>query len=179
MTVGFKVRMSALVLVAALGGCAGEPAEQQVASAGGTVTPSAGAGQPVDRAEQGRQFAKCMRGQGFDMPDPSGDGMAPMPAMEAGDQAAMKKVEAALEKCREFLPDGGEPPKMSAEDIAKARDFARCARENGAPGFPDPDPQTGRFKLDPGAAEDVDLSAVGDKCQQFGAGMMPGIEVAG
>jgi hypothetical protein len=178
MTHGYRMRLIAvpLLVVAALSGCAAEKREQQVASAGGK--PSAGASAPADNAALGRKFAQCMRTAGVDMPDPGPDGMVAMPATAADDQAAMKKMDAAMEKCREFLPDGGEPPKATAEDLAKARDYAKCVRENGVPGFPDPDPETGRFQVDPDKTGELEkLSKVSGECQQFGAGAMPGIEV--
>ncbi|RSM46149.1 hypothetical protein DMB66_50170 [Actinoplanes sp. ATCC 53533] len=87
---------------------------------------------------------------------------------------------AASRKCREFLPNGGEPAKMSAEDIAKRRDFAKCVRENGLPDFPDPDPETGDFSVGKDKTGVIDeLQAVAPKCQQFGEGAMPAIRVDG
>jgi hypothetical protein len=169
-----------MLLVAALSGCAADDKGRQVASAGGDVKPSGNASAVPDDAAQGRKFAQCMRAAGIDMPDPGPDGMAAMPAQAAGDQAATNKLDAAMEKCRELLPNGGEPPKPSAEDLAKARDYAKCIRENGLPGFPDPDAETGTFRLDPDKAGDLDkLSEVAKKCPQFGAGAMPGIAVGG
>jgi hypothetical protein len=167
-----------MLLVAALSGCGADQKEQQVASAGGGVQPSGSAA--ADDAAQGRKFAQCMRAEGVDMPDPGPDGMAGIPAMPAGDEAVAKKLDAAMEKCRELLPNGGEPPKASAEDLAKARDYAKCIRENGLPDFPDPDAETGAFRLDPGKGGDLDkLPEVAKKCPQFGAGVMPGIAVGG
>jgi hypothetical protein len=114
------------------------------------------------------------------MPDPGPDGMAAMPAQAIDDEASAKKMDAAMEKCRKLLPNGGEPPKASAEDLAKARDYAKCIRENGLPGFPDPDAETGAFRLDRDKADSLDkLPEVAKKCPQFGAGMLPGIAVGG
>jgi hypothetical protein len=170
-----------LLVVAALSGCAADKDEQQIASAGGGGKPSAGASAPVDTAAQGLKFAKCMRAEGIEMPDPRPDGMVALPAVPAGagGEAAAKKTDAALEKCREFMPDGGEPPKPSPEDLAKARDYAKCVRENGIPAFPDPDPETGMFTFGKDATGDLDkLPAATEKCPQFGAGVMPGIGVS-
>jgi len=84
-----------------------------------------------------------------------------------------------MEKCREFLPDGGDPPKPSAEDLAKAREYAKCIREHGVSGFPDPDPETGGFHIGPDQADGLkDLAKVSENCRQFGAGVMPGIAVS-
>ncbi|TDC50050.1 hypothetical protein E1258_26735 [Micromonospora sp. KC207] len=169
-----------MLLVAALGGCAGDEKAPEVASAGGGVKPSGSASAALDDAAQGRRFAQCMRAAGIDMPDPGPDGMAVVPAQTAGDEASAKKMDAAMEKCRELLPNGGEPPKASTEDLAKARDYAKCIRDNGLPSFPDPDAETGTFRLDPDKAGDLDkLPEVAKKCPQFGAGVMPGIAVGG
>src|SRR6187551_2009729 len=102
----YRMRLVAVpvLLLTVLGGCAEKENRQQVASAGGG--PSAGASAPADEAAQGREFAKCMRSAGVEMPDPGPDGMAAMPATSADDKAGMKKMDAAMEKCREFLPTG-------------------------------------------------------------------------
>ncbi|GIE30872.1 hypothetical protein Ait01nite_039170 [Actinoplanes italicus] len=161
-----------MLLVAALGGCTGDGGGTGAAPTGG------GASAAPDEAAQGRKFAQCMRAEGIDMPDPGADGMAGIPGLAVGDEAGAKKMDAAMEKCRDLLPDGGEPPKASAEDIAKAREYAKCVRENGVPGFPDPDAETGLFRMDPDQADDLgDLEKASKNCQQFGSGMMPGITV--
>jgi hypothetical protein len=179
---GFRVRLIAvpMLVLAVAGGCSGKPDQQQVASAGGNPRASAGAGTPSAGTADGREFARCVRAEGVEMPDPGPDGMIGLPAVPAGDEAAAQKMDAAMEKCREFLPDGGEPPKPSPEDLAKALEYAKCVREHGLPDFPDPDPETGGFRLKPGQANDMkDLGKASESCQQFGAGVMPGIEVSG
>jgi hypothetical protein len=175
----YRMRLVAvpMLLLTVLGGCAEKENRQQVASAGGG--PAASASAPADQAAQGREFAKCMRAAGVEMPDPGPDGMVGMPAMRADDKAGTTKMEAAMEKCREFLPTGGEPPKASAEDLAKARDYAKCIREHGLPDFPDPDPETGRFSLQGKESDGMkNLAKASENCQQFGAGVMPGIQIS-
>jgi hypothetical protein len=166
-----------MVFVIALSGCAAEGEAPQVASAGGGVKPSGGASVAPDDAARGREFAKCMRAAGVDMPDPGPDGLVAMPAQAAGDEASAEQMNAALEKCRELLPNGGEPPKASAEDLAKARDYAKCLRENGVPGFPDPDPETGGFRIDRDKSDQLSkVPAAAKNCPQYGD-LMPGIAV--
>lgn len=176
---GYRMLLVAVpvLLLTGLAGCTQKENREQVASAGGN--PTAGASAPSDDAALGREFARCMRGAGIEMADPGPDGMVGMPATRVGDEAAAKKMDAAMEKCREFLPTGGEPPKMSAEDLAKARDYAKCVREHGLPNFPDPDPETGQFSLKQDQAEGMkDLAKASESCRQFGAGVMPGIQVS-
>jgi hypothetical protein len=94
--------------------------------------------------EQQLKFAKCMRDNGYDMPDPepaTGGVVVAGKAVSPGDTA----FAAAFEQCRSLLPNGGEAPKMTEEQRAKALEFARCMRANGIAGFPDPSAD-GRFQ---------------------------------
>jgi len=178
MTLRHTVRLIAVpvLLAAVLSGCTAKQEGPKVAAAGGQPSASAAPATAQDAAAQGRAFAKCMREQGIDMPDPGPDGMAPPLTIDKANQA---KLTAASSVCREFLPNGGEPTKMSAADIAKRRDFAKCVRENGLPEFPDPDPETGDFSVGQGKANIIDkLGAVAPKCPQFG-GAMPTIRIDG
>jgi hypothetical protein len=166
-----------LLVVAALGGCAGSDPEKKVASAGGGPASSASAA-PQDETELRRKFAQCMRAEGVDIPDPGPNGGIAVPAQKAGEagSADTKKMEAGLEKCREFLPNGGEPPKLKPEDIAKMRELSKCIRDNGVPEYPDPDPETGTIELtDP--ATDSKLQKAFEKCRGVGPDMMPGVRV--
>ena len=174
---GYRMRLIAVpMMLAGLAGCAQQPDRPQVASAGGR--PSAGPSAPPDEAAKGREFARCMRAEGIEMPDPGPDGMIGLPAGRAGDEAGMKKMEAAMEKCREFLPDGGEPRKPSPEDLARARDYAKCVREHGQPDFPDPNPETGTFRLKREQADKMkNLAEIAKKCDS-GTGVMPGMEIS-
>ncbi|HEU4349421.1 MAG TPA: hypothetical protein VFR35_16720 [Actinoplanes sp.] len=139
-------------LLLALAGCAAaEDARDGVATAGGATpapsasSTSAGAG---DAGENGLRFAQCMREQGmtwFEDPVPGERGIRV--AVPKGQDK--EKVDAAMEACRKFLPNGGEPPKLDAEALEQARQMAKCMRENGVPGFPDPG-ANGEIQLDAG-----------------------------
>jgi hypothetical protein len=163
-----------------MAGCAGDSGGgEDVATAGGTPTGSAAADteQSGDTAEQMRRFAACMRENGIDMPDPEVDGegrvlmRGPGGGAEGGPPADREKFEAAQQACKQYLPNGGEPPKMSAEDIEKARQFAKCMRENGVPNFPDPQPEGGiRIEGGPDSGIDPQSQAFKDaraKCEQY------------
>jgi hypothetical protein len=85
------------------------------------------------------KYAKCMREQGLDwFPDPKADGRMEVAVPQGVDRAVMDKAEKA---CRKLLPDGGERPQRSAEDIERNRQLAKCMRANGVPNFPDPGPE--------------------------------------
>jgi hypothetical protein len=144
-----------LLATVALGACGGT--EEKSA----TPAPSKSA----DQINQLRAYAKCMRENGVDMPDPDGDGVLRAPAVKAGSPID-KKMETASEKCLPLLPAdvGGAPQKMTPEDLAKARALAKCMRENGVPEYPDPDPETGAFALPEKQLDVTKLQAAGKKC---------------
>lgn len=91
---------------------------------GGSAT---GAGSDQDKEIQ---FARCMRANGVNMPDPEPGGMIKM-SQGPGDDP--HKMEAAQQKCRKYMPNGGTPPKLSQADAAKMREFAKCMRQHGVP----------------------------------------------
>jgi hypothetical protein len=128
-----------------LAGCGGAGAKDpQVASAQtSTAKPSASASASAD-PDAMLHFSQCMRAQGITwFPDPV-DGKMEVAAPKGTDHT---KMDAAQEACKKFLPNGGEPPKMSAEQLEQARNMAKCMRENGIPNFPDPDPN-GELAID-------------------------------
>lgn len=93
-----------------------------------------------------RKFAQCMRQNGVDMADPTGDGgrvQMKMSAKPGADSEA--KMKAAEAKCRHFQPNGGKPVKLKPEDLAKMRAMAKCMREHGVD-MPDPD-ENGRVTI--------------------------------
>jgi len=58
-------------------------------------------------------------------------------------------MERAQTACKKFLPGGGPPALTPAQQAQRARAllaFARCMREHGVPGFPDPNGQGGFAK---------------------------------
>jgi hypothetical protein len=63
-------------------------------------------GSPVDEAEAGRAYAQCMRDNGVpDFPDPDANGQLRGPGHEQQDDP---KFRAAMERCRQALPGGGD-----------------------------------------------------------------------
>ncbi|MEU8260482.1 hypothetical protein AB0C02_07660 [Micromonospora sp. NPDC048999] len=132
-----------LLLGLATAGCARADSDgDQVATAGGgaaAASPSASVVQVNDEDRQ-REFAKCMRENGMpDFPDPEpGEGGGFRIRIPAGQDR--DKAQAAVEKCRSLMPNGGQPMKLDPEQVEKVRALARCMRENGVPDFPDPGP---------------------------------------
>lgn len=132
-----RTLIAAALLIGAAA-CGNQPNSTGVASvANASDKPSAApsAASTADPEEQGRKFAKCMRDHGVDMPDPEpGKGMQ-ITAKVDGDKDKFKQ---AMDACRSFAPfkDRGQ---LSAEDLDKMRNFAKCMREHGVD-MPDPDP---------------------------------------
>lgn len=164
-----------LALAVALSGCGRSPAGEDIATAGGPASgapdPDAPAADPADRA---RQFAACMRDEGVDMPDPEvGNGKTAIRIDGPG--VDKQKIAAAMEKCRRYLPNGGNGKQMSPEDVERMRQYAQCMRDNGVPDFPDPDPNGGFLMEIPKEANREALERATEKCRQF----MPDLEVKG
>lgn len=173
--------MAVLLLVAMAGaGCAGADQDPQVATANGTSDARAAgdggsgdgsgdgsADEAVSDEDRMRSFAACMRENGVDMPDPEPGGGVRIgaPGMEP------EVMERAMAACRELMPNGGEPPQLSPEDLEKARAMAACLREHGVD-VPDPDPSGGggvRVHLGEGGEPDREkLDAAMAACRHLG-----------
>ncbi|GIJ29607.1 hypothetical protein Vqi01_47690 [Micromonospora qiuiae] len=164
------------LLALALAGCAGrDDAGTGVATAGGAAMPSASAtGTGGSDAERRLEFTRCMRENDVDLPDPEGDSG---PMFRFDGSVDRSKVEAAMEKCRELLPNGGQPPRLDAQQLEQMRAMAKCMRENGVPDFPDPAPD-GRIQIQRDVlrmdTDDSTFRAAMEKCRQhaprFGGG---------
>lgn len=131
-----------------------------VATAGGdsvaTTSTTPSHGDPL-------KFAQCMRDNGIEnWPDPPADGG---PSRSGGGGPARviapegvdpMLVQQTMQKCKEYLPDGGEGPNRGGSGEALLA-FAQCMRENGFPEFPDPPAGGGNFgiprDIDPNSAE--------------------------
>ncbi|WP_439383906.1 hypothetical protein [Amycolatopsis lexingtonensis] len=143
--------MRTRIVVAAIGaalllaGCGGKGDDgSKVASI--STPPKSGGPTAADNSgksdeDKMRDFAKCMREHGVDMPDPkpAGDGSGGMAITLGGDGADASKIEGAQKACRHLMPNGGEMKPPSAEELDKMRKDAKCMREHGID-MPDPDP---------------------------------------
>ena len=112
--------------------------------------PAADAGDPQ---EQALEWARCMRGEGIDVPDPEVDGegrLTVRPGMGRGRvDANPEKFQAALKECGSPLGNAG-PLQLSEEDRQalqeSALEFAQCMRDNGVD-MPDPDFSEGGVRI--------------------------------
>jgi len=178
------MRMRAVVAIGLLAltaaGCS--PANKDgVASANGTARPSTSstAAGATDEKERALKFAQCMRENGIpNWPDPKfndGGGVD----ISAPDGADPAKVDAAMQKCKQYEPNGGEPQKLDPARLEQLRQYAQCMREHGITNFPDPTENGFQINgnesgLDPASAA---YQAADKGCQKYApppAGESPG-----
>ncbi|MDI6102002.1 hypothetical protein QLQ12_25615 [Actinoplanes sp. NEAU-A12] len=158
-----------VLLAATVTGCAKNSESPGVATAASgnprsTAGPTASAGIDPDAP---LKHAKCMRENGMSwFPDPQG----PNSTIRIPSNVAPEDFQKAMQACRQWAPDGGEKPEADPARIEMARQMARCMRENGVPGFPDPNPD-GSLHLDgekigtgPG---DPTFDKAEEKCSQY------------
>jgi hypothetical protein len=165
--------LAAIVLMAVLGsaGCgrggSNDPTVASAQSGGPTPSASPSASASID-PDLPLKFARCMREQGLTwFPDPVQGKMR----VQVPQGVNREQMDAAQEKCKQFMPDGGNAPKPSAEDLEAARQMAKCMRENGIPNFPDPKPD-GRLEIDPGklgtGPDDPTWKKAEAACEKYG-----------
>lgn len=115
-----------------------------VVACGGEEKPTTSS--PASAADKNRQalldYARCMRENGIDMPDPQFEGgRVTMRAGGPGQKMNPDDMRKAEKACAKYQ-DAIEPPEMSDEDKAEMKEAAlanaKCMRENGVPDFPDP-----------------------------------------
>lgn len=138
-----------LLLALGVAGCGGSDGDDGVATAGspGSKASSSAPADGLSDQERGLKFAQCMRENGVpNFPDPTfndGGGMG----INVPDGTDPQKVDAAMQQCKQYLPNGGEPQKMDPQLVEQQRKFSQCMRENGVPKFPDPG-EDGGIQLD-------------------------------
>ncbi|GAB2596436.1 hypothetical protein Aab01nite_71690 [Paractinoplanes abujensis] len=168
-----KVWLAGLMMVLAAAGCAAPDddgdgvATAQTGAATAAASPSAAATFDEDAP---LKYAQCMREHGMTwFPDPQPDGRMMIKTPKGLDPT---KFEAAREACQEFAPEGGEGGQPDPELIEKARQMAKCMRENGVPEFPDPQAD-GSLQLDRGKMSVGPGDPAFDKAEQKCSKFMP------
>ncbi|ALG13003.1 hypothetical protein [Kibdelosporangium phytohabitans] len=128
-----------------LGGCASSTDDKGIASAGssGSSAPQTSVAVSGDTDEQTRKFAKCMRDNGVDMPDPEPGGGFGDKQIDRTSPAFQK----AMDACKSLLPGGGDLSKIDPKLVDELREFTKCMRDNGVD-IPDPDPNSPMLGLD-------------------------------
>ncbi|MEV1121485.1 hypothetical protein AB0I91_41055 [Actinosynnema sp. NPDC049800] len=123
---------AALALALALTGCG---------SGGAEVAGSSSSSVAMSQEDRSREFAKCMRDNGVDVPDPEPGGK---PGGFGKVDRTDPDFERAREACRELLPGGGDLSKVDPDKLDQLRVFSQCMRDNGID-LPDPDPNGGKL----------------------------------
>ncbi|SDL85141.1 hypothetical protein SAMN04488074_1149 [Lentzea albidocapillata subsp. violacea] len=122
---------SAILTVLALTACGGQGKNDGPASLGGdNKSGQQQAGNddvPKDPKEALLKYAKCMRENGVDMPDPSDNGAIAAQPEGGADQ---EKTEKAAGVCRKYLPKSSYNPDDPAEKDKRAK-LEKCLREKG------------------------------------------------
>jgi hypothetical protein len=98
-------------------------------------------------------YAKCLRQNGFDEPDPTFDDAGLIHWQKSLDNAPPQVKQACTTYLNKALdPSGGKP--VTAQHLAEEQELAQCMRKHGLPDFPDPDPQTGAIRIQKGGDMD-------------------------
>jgi hypothetical protein len=137
-----------LAVVAACSAPAAAPGVATLDEPDGSAPPAASPSAALTPQDAALAYARCMRENGVDMPDPvvtEESGGAVSIDQQGGTPVSKEKMAAADGKCRHFMAaagPGGPNAQISAEDLDKMLQFARCMREHGVD-MPDPDPNGG------------------------------------
>lgn len=134
--------VAVLTLLVLLGACGSEPdSNEGIASAGGdgTGSPSTSTSPAGTTEEQSQKFAKCMRDNGINVPDPGPDGFGDWDRSEL--DPASPAFRKAMEACQSVLPGGRDLSATDPELIDQLRRLTQCLRDNGID-VPDPDPDS-------------------------------------
>jgi hypothetical protein len=129
-----RLLLAALAATALLAACGGS--EEPAAS------PASGGSQESANRKALLDFARCMRENGVDMPDPQFDGGKVTMTQRGGpgsDPEKMRTAEKACAKYRDAVkpPEGAPSGEQQAEFKKQALENARCMREHGID-MPDP-----------------------------------------
>jgi hypothetical protein len=139
-----------VLLGAGLAGCS-------AAGPSGSATPSASAS-AVSRQQLlalGQEWVQCLRGKGLTrMPDAqlTEDGYLSFPPQGSYNwKEDLSKQEDTINACKsiedKYPPNAFRPKeKLSADDLRKLAEYAKCFRAHGLPAWPDPDTD-GSFNL--------------------------------
>jgi hypothetical protein len=165
----------ALIALLALTACGGEAGASQVASADDSTTDRDATETPTEEEETdpdqaALEFAKCMRENGVDMPDPEpGEAGGGFRSFGGGaDGADRETMEAALDACRDLAPQFEGPDPTDPEQQEQMLAMAECLREHGID-VPDPSTTGGGIQLNLGDQEDIDpdeMRAAAEECRE-------------
>jgi hypothetical protein len=159
-----------LLLALSVAGCAKKDSGDGVASANGAKNAGTGASPTasIDPEERMLKWQQCLKDNGIDMQVGSADGKNTI-RISPGPNSDPEKDKAAMEKCKQYAPNGGDMGKADPQMEEAMRKFAKCMRENGVPNFPDPSANGGiMFNKDSGVDPESDsFKAAQQKCESL------------
>ncbi|MBX6767341.1 MAG: hypothetical protein IRY90_09355 [Actinomadura rubrobrunea] len=138
-----------------------------MASAGGSATAvkaSASPSRSLDPDDAMLEFARCMRANGINVPDPKdGDPKGIRLAVKGVDR---DRLQDAMEKCRPYLVAGGRIPDLKDPKVRdQYTELAQCMRQQGID-VPDPD-SNGSFRLPKGKIDRSRLDKAREACKHL------------
>ena len=174
--------LCALALAAsACGGSASN--DDGVATLGGRGDGGSSSSKDQDPQEALLRYARCMRANGVDVPDPRRDADGGM-VMEGGPGGGGvdPDFEEADEECRHLLPERGEGPQLSPEQQDALEEaelaYADCMRDQGVD-YPDPDFSGGGavIRIGEGGVDptDPEFGAADEKCAHHREDVLDGL----
>jgi hypothetical protein len=176
---GARWRVIALTAAAfaLVSGCTRSNAEDgggvaSLGSSSASATPGGDAqsGDGKTDEDKARDFAKCMREHGVNMPDPEVDDQGRMKIQINGDNGLTEEqMKKADEECRHLMPNGGKPQQLDAEALDRMREHAKCLREHGLD-VPDPDPNNPGIQIRADESNKEKVDAAMKACES----LMPG-----
>lgn len=153
-----------LLVLVAVTGCAKGKANngKDVASVQGSAAPTATPS--VSVVEQGRRHAQCMRDHGVPEADPriNADGGVSFGGGYDKHTLDDNVLTKAIEACKQYQPV--QPPDVMAKKFDGARQVAKCMREHGVEGYPDPDPNDLSKSLPDAVRDDPQYDSAKEVC---------------
>ena len=161
------MRRHLLVIVSAiaLGGCSTAAQAPGVASlTSGNNTPTSSA---TSNSDAEHKYVECMRQQGVDVPESQG-GNSGSGNSSVAPGADQQKTQAAMDKCRQYLPGSGAPGTLDQQQMDRLLAQAKCMRQHGVDvADPTPGQQLGNLSAGPGVTPDQ-FDAAFKACQGAG-----------
>jgi hypothetical protein len=174
--------LALLLVVGLVAGCGddstGGVARADADGSGTAATTTSTTEASVDAEQAQLDFARCMRDQGLDFPDPEPDAEGNLQFRPPDGDLDQGALQDGLEACEQHLENAGGPladpddPEFQDSQL----DFARCMRDEG---IDVPDPQAGQAPGAGAAGIDTDDPAVQaalDECGSLIAGAFGGQE---
>lgn len=161
-----------LLVAICLAGCGGSSEDSGgVASVNGDGKSTPSAQSAADAKSSGLQYANCMRQNGVPtFPDPTVGDNGQL-SFDVPDDIADSELNKAESKCQQYRGRGPAAGGTDAQQVERQRKLAQCMRDNGFPGWPDPEAD-GSMRVDFGklglsGPDDPKLKAAEEKCRQF------------